>query len=479
VWRTAGFDRLLLAAKALCLCPADLFHSWPSMVDEAAPMSKFAFVLHQLPFKLRRITSSKTYSPEIDGLRFFAIGLVVLGHLVERIQRIDIPIGPTANVLHFLRPGIGVTLFFSISGFIIASQFLKRGANSLAPLSLKAYFTRRISRIEPPYIIVLTCTFLFLELSGFKPPAVQHFDVVPQSLLKSFLASLLYMHGILFHTFPRLFGPGWSLEIEVQFYIMAPILFFGYFAISHLPHRILAGCAIIAAFCLIGPYFPVPFTLIEQFHFFWTGVVLADINLNFKRAMMRYPIGFASAGGWLGVALLVAAGPLESYPQVEPAARMISVTAIVLIFGGALIGPRFRSVCSFPWVSLIGGACYSIYLTHLQAIQMMTVLLHRVIYFPSVPIQLVANFLIQLPIVLAAGLLFYTFCERPFMVVGWPSFFVSWLGKLTGRATKMRSGADPSRTSGLRMSGAGPGLGDRSMSSIEQFDSSRLLPEIE
>jgi peptidoglycan/LPS O-acetylase OafA/YrhL len=444
-------------------------------------MSKFAHVLHQLPFTLRRITSGKTYNPEIDGLRFFAIGLVVLGHLMERIQRIDIPTGPTADVLLFLRPGIGVSLFFSISGFIIASQFLRRGGNTLAPLRLKAYFTRRVSRIEPPYFIVLTCTFLFLELSGFIPPDVRRFDVAPQSLFESFLASLVYMHGILFHTYPRLFGPGWSLEIEVQFYILAPILFFSYFAIDHPPGRILTGCFIIATFCVIGPYLPVPFTLLDQFHYFWTGVVLADINSNFKSAMMRYPISFASSGGWLGVALLVAAGPLEDYPQVEPAARLISVTAIVCIFAGALRGLSFRSFCSFPWVSLIGGACYSIYLTHLQIIQMMTVGLHRFLHISSAPGQLIANFSVQLPAVLAAGLLFYAFCERPFMVVGWPSVLVGWLRTMTGGAMKVRGGADPSAAGVLRLAGVGAAAADPEarMSSAERSDGSAPSLEIE
>jgi carboxylate-amine ligase len=42
-----------------------------------------------------------------------------------------------------------------------------------------------------------------------------------------------------------------------------------------------------------------------------------------------------------GVALLVAARPLEDYPQVEPAARLISVTAIVFIFGGAYVASAF------------------------------------------------------------------------------------------------------------------------------------------
>ncbi|KYE79189.1 hypothetical protein, partial [Salmonella enterica] len=29
----------------------------------------------------------------------------------------------------------------------------------------------------------------------------------------------------LYNTFPRLFPPGWSLEVEVHFYILAPFLF--------------------------------------------------------------------------------------------------------------------------------------------------------------------------------------------------------------------------------------------------------------
>jgi len=66
---------------------------------------------------------------------------------------------------------------------------------------------------------------------------------------------------------------------------------------------------------------------------------------------------------------MIGAGLLEDRPaqksHIPPADR----GAIVLMFGGAFHGASFGPSGSHPWISLLGGACYSIYLIHLQVIQ--------------------------------------------------------------------------------------------------------------
>ncbi len=66
------------------------------------------------------------------------------------------------------------------------------------------------------------------------------------------MASLTYTHDLLFGTYPRLFPPGWSLEVEVQFYILAPLLFGAYFAIEDRRVRLVAGLLVLVAACAIG-----------------------------------------------------------------------------------------------------------------------------------------------------------------------------------------------------------------------------------
>ena len=70
--------------------------------------------------RLRRITSSGDYIPEIDGLRFVAILSVVLYHLYGFLPNsgAGLPLQPAVS--HGYR---GVNLFYVISGFVLALPF--------------------------------------------------------------------------------------------------------------------------------------------------------------------------------------------------------------------------------------------------------------------------------------------------------------------------------------------------------------------
>src|SRR3954468_10746698 len=98
----------------------------------------------------RRITTSGQIIPEIDGLRFIAIALVIWHHLalyVSTQQRA--PLG--AAVLG----QYGVELFFVISGFILAVPFAMHFLGGGPRVKLSRYFVRRLTRLEPPYLLAL------------------------------------------------------------------------------------------------------------------------------------------------------------------------------------------------------------------------------------------------------------------------------------------------------------------------------------
>ena len=114
---------------------------------------------------LSRITTSGNFIPEIDGLRFVAIVSVVLFHLFGFIENKDESIyNNTYNfdfIANFLKNGnFGVQLFFVLSGFILGLPFAKHYLKDSNKVSIKSYFFRRISRLEPPYIIVMFLLFI-------------------------------------------------------------------------------------------------------------------------------------------------------------------------------------------------------------------------------------------------------------------------------------------------------------------------------
>src|SRR5688500_17963987 len=125
-------------------------------------------LIRELPNRLRRITTSGAYKAEIDGLRFWAIFPVVLWHGVQRISRAQphLSVNEQSMMLWVPEAGVGVMLFLAISGFIISMQFIRSRALG-REMDLRAYFYRRVTRIEPPYLLLLVTTYIFLTLTSY------------------------------------------------------------------------------------------------------------------------------------------------------------------------------------------------------------------------------------------------------------------------------------------------------------------------
>ncbi|HEY4780476.1 MAG TPA: acyltransferase family protein, partial [Chthoniobacterales bacterium] len=109
---------------------------------------------------ISRETSSGRFIPEMDGLRFAAIGMVILFHLNAYLTAKS-PFYSTAppdsdwlaqTALVGFR---GVELFFVISGFILGLPFAAHYLKGAAPVNLRKYYLRRLTRLEPPYIVAL------------------------------------------------------------------------------------------------------------------------------------------------------------------------------------------------------------------------------------------------------------------------------------------------------------------------------------
>lgn len=392
-----------------------------------------------LPTRLQRRLSGGVYRPEVDGLRFLAIAIVVVGHFVERALRFFPSVAEQRDTLivEFLsRPGLGVHLFFCVSGFILAGQAMRSPHGPLTGAFLRGYFSRRVLRIEPPYLILLALTFAAITLTGFRPQNTNHFGGPPESLTASLFGSIFYLHGLIWGSFPRLFPPGWSLEIEVQFYLLAPLLFFLYFSLTRAWARGLCGAALLVAGALAATYPPralggldVYYSLLRFFQFFWLGILLAHGREAIAAAMSRIPTPLVGAAGFFALFVFLAVPNTSDNPATlaalahELGLRTLSLAATATMFACVLApASAFRSFCAHPWISLIGGACYSIYLTHLQTLQFVTGQIAK--RAPDSPLAAIALYgAFEILLVLAVGLAYYAVIERTFMIRDWPSRF--------------------------------------------------------
>lgn len=170
----------------------------------------------RLSFK--RITSSRSFIPEIDELRFIAITSVVLYHLIAKDLNQYADNLEYSFFLRILSRGhLGVPLFFVISGFILGMPFAKSHILKEDPINLKKFFSRRLTRLEPPYVLIMTILF-FGSVFVAKSISLSNGIV-------SYFSSIIYSHNFIYPgIMPLLNVPAWSLKIEIQFYILAPLM---------------------------------------------------------------------------------------------------------------------------------------------------------------------------------------------------------------------------------------------------------------
>lgn len=141
-----------------------------------------------------------THMPQIDGLRAIAALLVVYAHWLPLRFRAGFPVG-----------GMGVHLFFVISGFLITGILLR--CRGLAPtgFSLRAFYVRRALRILPLYYLVLAVT-LVLDVAGVREMFGWHV---------SYLSNFYFFLRGDWNGYTSHF---WTLAVEEQFYLCWPLL---------------------------------------------------------------------------------------------------------------------------------------------------------------------------------------------------------------------------------------------------------------
>lgn len=156
------------------------------------------------------------YFPHIDGIRTIAVLSVVLFHIFGS-----------------LCPGgyVGVDVFFVISGYLITGGILK--SLEKGNFSIKDFYTRRIRRIIPAYVVLVAFVLIIAIL--ILPPLLMG-RVFSTTVSSSTFATNLFLYlktgyfdsaadkNPLLHL--------WSLGVEEQFYIFIPLLLFWVYKIS-------------------------------------------------------------------------------------------------------------------------------------------------------------------------------------------------------------------------------------------------------
>jgi peptidoglycan/LPS O-acetylase OafA/YrhL len=150
------------------------------------------------------------YKIQIDGLRFFAIISVMIGHWMA--WDTEDPFLKNAPWGH------GVILFFVISGYLITDILLNQKEKlekkeSTLGRALKVFYTRRFLRIFPIYYLVI---FYLYHIDY--PKARELFPWLA-TYTSNIYSSVTNEYAGNFHHF-------WSLAVEEQFYVLWPLMIF-------------------------------------------------------------------------------------------------------------------------------------------------------------------------------------------------------------------------------------------------------------
>lgn len=161
------------------------------------------------------------YDPTIDFIRFLAFFLVFFTHFISKGgNAITVDTGQWWNNELIQRVadfgGQGVTLFFSLTGFLLG-RLLIREFKEHGTVSVKAFYLRRILRIWPLYFAFIAMCAV-LNLFSNSPTLVG--SEIP------YLATFTYNWGQIYGNIPgTMVTITWSISIEEQIYLFFPVLF--------------------------------------------------------------------------------------------------------------------------------------------------------------------------------------------------------------------------------------------------------------
>src|SRR5579863_2282559 len=155
--------------------------------------------------------------PSLDGIRGFAILLVMLWHGLF-VPLSNLPNHPVAERLIGLGrlSWSGVDLFFVLSGFLIGGILLDASASTSY---FSTFYIRRAHRILPLYAAVVSCVLIAPRLfGGWNHWASNQISV---GYYATFLQNFWMAKNNLFGS--NVLGVTWSLAVEEQFYLSLPI----------------------------------------------------------------------------------------------------------------------------------------------------------------------------------------------------------------------------------------------------------------
>ena len=235
----------------------------------------------------------ENYIAGLDGLRGLA-ALAVFGVHFNQIVRLDSRWGPFNIEMLLANGNHAVSLFFSLSGFLLSLPYWKAMVDHRPFPDVRTYLLRRTARILPAYYVALTALIIIGAL--WRIPDAR------ADILLHYIFLFNFAEFSIFSINP----PFWTLAVEIQFYLLLPCIFLLINKSS--PHKPLQFITVVAVgsyglqYLLMGSVsriIPWPFnpwltwirphgavlshSILANLHIFLMGVAASKLYLDLER----------------------------------------------------------------------------------------------------------------------------------------------------------------------------------------------------
>lgn len=292
------------------------------------------------------LDKQRNHLKSLESLRGIAALMIVFYHLGELLKV------PMPNGLGFIHAKfwLGVPLFYTLSGFVIAYGYAERVGNAI---QLRRFYIARFFRIAPLFYTMLTTLILWSWGAHQK-----FFDI------ETLFINVTFLFGLVPGKHESIVMAGWSIGIEILFYILFPLFVMALKSIRGVVFTFVAACCLSAwVQWLIGQDFNGYGykNLLTHLPFFIAGI--GGYRIWQMKQFSQNPVGWKLF--YLSVILCMAI-ILNVIPELDRLPGVIVLDIMALILGGLIL-----SVCLVTCVPLehpvlrrCGELSFSLYLLH-------------------------------------------------------------------------------------------------------------------
>ena len=345
-----------------------------------------------------RQQASLAHHRGLDGLRGVAVILVIIFH----------------SGLGWLPGGfLGVSVFFTLSGFLITSLLINECENT-GRIDLKAFWGRRLRRLAPASLVVIAGV---VGLASWLSTSIEASRIKGDAI-----SATLYFSNWRFiysgHSYGELFASPsplqhlWSLSIEEQLYVIVPVVIAGLFALG-LRRRAIGFVFLIA---VAGSTIATMFTNSHELIYYGTHTRAAELLLGsalaclFGQRIEKLAVNKAKSLSTLYIVPIVGVVVLSRFSSVDSpwvysgALMAFAGLSVICLIAAIQAGP-VRSILSSSPLVRVGEVSYGLYLIHWPVIVWLN--------SERVDLQPTALFVLQVIVTVILTLVSYWLIEQP------------------------------------------------------------------